>query len=231
MLDYLSIITPLSRSENLKYLSCNIPSRIEWIIVTDGKVDINISLTQNIKVVEGPNTKGWGDVQRSIGVKYASRKYIYFLDDDNLISSFLLSIALSSIEYYNSDGALFGIISHYPFIEDYWFPPDHILKGNVDIGMFIGKRSCILELEFEHSKYFPDFKGARGADFEFIKNYNNTFKIIKLPMILGFHNAIDLVKNNSKFTIENLSTEDQLLKFSHSYVKNKNPLNRGSKNA
>jgi glycosyltransferase involved in cell wall biosynthesis len=223
MLERLSIITPLSRKENYGILKSNIPSEVEWIIVSDGDLNIQIEINSNTKFILGPNTKSWGDVQRSIGINNATREFIYFLDDDNLIYPFALETAIEWISHYNTDAVLFGIVSFYPFLQNIWFPSNPILKGKVDLGMFLGKRKSICELIFNVDGHFPNFNGERGADFEFLRSFENRFKLLRLPMILGFHNAIELIKSNNDISSEMINENCNLLELINTYLQKINP--------
>lgn len=94
----LSIITPCSRPENLPAIYSSILSmnsdEVEWIIIYDSdKIDERIRQYESFVPIILTNQKrgnGNGGMQRNKGLELAKGKWIYFLDDDNLIHKKLL---------------------------------------------------------------------------------------------------------------------------------------------
>lgn len=95
----LSIITPCSRPENLPAIYLSILQMkvkdVEWLVVFTGKKDMRIKQYEkdvpirlfSIKIKTGI---GKGGQQRNEALKHVRGKYIYYLDDDNLVHPKLL---------------------------------------------------------------------------------------------------------------------------------------------
>ena len=103
-MEKLSIITPCSRPENLPAIYSSIlamnSSQVEWIIVYDSdSIDKRIKQYESFVPIILTNEKGgyaFGSNQRNKGLELAKGKWIYYLDDDNLIHKMLLKKIQSS---------------------------------------------------------------------------------------------------------------------------------------
>jgi hypothetical protein len=195
----LSVITPVSKPELLPIVGLSIPKNAEWILVTDGPLQIPQGLRPHT-LIEGPQTNQWGDVQRQIGLEVATRLYIYFLDDDNLMLPSLPTLLIPMLEAEEKAGVLFGILVDYPNEIHLWPPPLDIVRGRVDTGMFLGRREAILNLHFQTpvpAKGWPNLQGERYANFVFIKAFDEAYGLSRLTAIYGYHNAIRFFKKNT----------------------------------
>jgi glycosyltransferase involved in cell wall biosynthesis len=94
----LSIITPCTRPENLPAIYRSIlamkSSEVEWIIVYDSdKIDERIKQYEDfvpIILIKQKGGHAYGSDQRNKGLELAKGKWIYYLDDDNLVHTRLL---------------------------------------------------------------------------------------------------------------------------------------------
>src|SRR3954462_2016899 len=194
---FLSVITAVSRPELLPLIACSVPAEAEWILVTDGPRKIPGGLRSHL-LVEGPSTRQWGDVQKRIGLQTATRPFVYFLDDDNLMLPSLADLLIPFLENETHAGALFGLVVNLENQTHLWPPPLKIMRGRVDTAMFLGRRDAIMQLRFPEASYgqgWPDLQGERYGDFIFLEAFDNQFGLSRLPAIYGFHNGIDFLKN------------------------------------
>jgi len=194
--ELLSVITPVSRPENLSCVALSVPRNAEWILVTDGALTVPDGLRPHL-LIEGPRTNQWGDVQRQIGLQAATRPFVYFLDDDNLMLPSLAELVIPFLESQALPGALFGVLVYTPDRETHlWPPPRPVRLGCVDTAMFLGRREAIMQLHFQGtaSPGWPNVQGQRYADFIFLQAFENTFQFAHLPAMYGFHNAIPMLQ-------------------------------------
>ncbi len=210
---FLSVITPVSRPELLPLIACSVPPKAEWILVTDGPREIPSGLRSHV-LVEGPATGQWGDVQRRIGLETATRPFVYFLDDDNLMLPMLADLLIPFLENETRPGVLFGLAVNLQNQTHLWPAPQKADRGRVDTAMFLGRRDAIMELRFPEPRYgrgWPDVRGERYADCMFIQAFENQFGLARLPAIYGFHNGINFLKTTEPelyrdFEAQNLSS-------------------------
>jgi hypothetical protein len=192
----LSVITPVSRPANLASVARSIPDGAEWVLVTDGPLHISSGLRTHT-LVEGPKTGQWGDVQRQIGLIEATRRFVYFLDDDNLMLSELPELVIPFLCERSLSGILFGLLIHTPKGLCVWTPPRTVELGCVDTAMFLGRRDAVLGLQYQgeaQGRGWPAVQGRRCADFVFLKAFEDTYGLPLLPAVYGFHNGVSLVK-------------------------------------
>jgi hypothetical protein len=214
----LSVITAVSRSEFLPLIAWSVPIEAEWILVTDGPREIPGDLRPHT-LIEGPRTGQWGDVQKRVGLEAATRPFVYFMDDDNLMLPMLADLLVPHLESGNHAGVLFGLVVNLGNQTHVWPAPLKVKRGRVDTAMFLGRKDAIMKLRFPEPSYghgWPDLRGERHGDFIFLEAFENQFGLARLPAIYGFHNAIDFLKNTEpelysdleahKFTSEKLTT-------------------------
>jgi hypothetical protein len=193
--EHLSVITPVSRPENLSLVGSSVPPQTEWILVTDGPLDIPANLRPH-RLIQGPRTAQWGDVQRQLGMQAATRRYVYFLDDDNLMLPDLPELVLPHLERHSLAGALFSILAHTASTRPHLWPaPPVVEAGRVDTAMFVGRREHILRLTFNGVAGigWPNAEGRRHADFLFLRAMEESSGLARLPALYGFHNGIPLL--------------------------------------
>jgi hypothetical protein len=192
----LSVITPVSRPGLLPRVARSVPSEAEWVLVTDGPLEIPDGLRANT-LIEGPRTGQWGDVQRQIGLGEATRPFVYFLDDDNLMLPALAELVIPYLEDGGLGGVRFGLLAHTRKGFRIWTPPRAVEVGCVDTAMFLGRRDAILELQFggpARGRGWPDIQGGRSADFVFLSAFEETHDLPLLPAIYGFYNGVALLE-------------------------------------
>lgn len=193
----LSVITPVSRPELLLIVALSVPDEAEWVLVTDGPLEIPRGLRPHV-FIEGPKTGQWGDVQRQIGLEAATRPFVYFLDDDNMMLPDLADLLIPYLENGNHAGVLFALLIHLSDKSYLWPPPVTVQAGRVDTAMFFGHRNAALEVRFQEPGYgrgWPDRQGQRGADYIFLEAFEDHVGLSRLPALYGFHNAVDLIKD------------------------------------
>ncbi len=193
----LSVITAVSRPTNLPLIAWCIPPHAEWILVTDGPRE-RPAISRPHVWIEGPKTGGWGDAQRRAGIQAATRPYLYFLDDDNLMLPMLPDLVLPFLEAGGHAGLLFGLLVNLHGQTHLWPSPLQIRRGRVDTAMFVGRKDAVETLRFSHPDYgtlWPDLKQERYGDFVFIEAFDSQVGLARLPGIYGFHNAFNLLRN------------------------------------
>lgn len=192
----LSVITPVSRPELLPLVAQSVPDQAEWLLVTDGPLEIPCDLRSHV-LIQGPKTRQWGDVQRQIGLEAATRPFVYFLDDDNLMLPILAELLIPYLEHGNHSGVLFGLLVDDMQETHLWPAPAKVKGGRVDTAMFFGRTKSILDLCFDEpvgGRGWPNLHGRRYADFIFLEAFEKRFGLSRLPAIYGFHNGIDLLR-------------------------------------
>ncbi len=191
----LSVITPVSRPELLPLVAQSVPDLAEWLLVTDGSLEIPRELRPHV-LIQGPKTRQWGDAQRQIGLAAATRPFVYFLDDDNLMLPVLAELLIPYLEQGNHSGVIFGLLVGVMQETHLWPAPAKIKAGRVDTAMFFGRTRSILDLCFDEpisGRGWPNLHGRRYADFIFLKAFEERFGLSRLPAIYGFHNGIGLL--------------------------------------
>jgi hypothetical protein len=191
----LSVITPVSRPGLLPLVAQSVPDQAEWLLVTDGALEIPCELRPHV-LIQGPKTGQWGDVQRQLGLKAATRPFVYFLDDDNMMLPVLAELLIPYLEQGNHSGVLFGLLVDAMQETHLWPAPAKIKAGRVDTAMFFGRTRSILDLRFDEpisGRGWPDLHGRRYADFVFLEAFEERFGLSRLPAIYGFHNGIGLL--------------------------------------
>ena len=195
--ELLSVITAVSRPLNLPLISWCIPSGAEWVLVTDGPRERPVLSRPHIWI-EGAQTGGWGDAQRRIGIEAATRPFLYFLDDDNLMLPVLPDLVIPFLENGKQAGLLFGLLVNLNNQTHLWPAPLQIMRGRVDTAMFLGRKDAIAKMRFSDPTYgplWPDLKQQRHGDFVFIETFDRQIGLARLPAIYGFHNAINLLRD------------------------------------
>ncbi len=214
----LSVITAVSRPELLPLIAWSVPAEAEWILVTDGPREIPRELRAHV-LIEGPATGQWGDVQRRVGLEAATRPFVYFLDDDNLMLPMLADLVIPYLESEKHAGVLFGLVVNLENQTHIWPAPLKVERGRVDTAMFLGRKDAIMKLRFPEPGYgrgWPELRGERHGDFIFMQAFESQFGLSRLPAVYGFHNAISFLKNTEpelysdleahKFTSDTLTT-------------------------
>lgn len=208
--EQLSVITPVSRPELLECVALSVPEQAEWILVTDGPLTIPDGLPPHV-LIEGPRTRQWGDVQRQLGLEAATRPFVYFLDDDNLMLPILADLVIPYLEAHALAGALFGVLVHLSERETHvWPAPPQVRIGRVDTAMFLGRRDAILQLQFREpvlARGWPNLQGPRYGDFIFLEAFEKAFGLARLPAVYGFHDGIRLVGDLEPQLFLNLRAE------------------------
>ncbi|HKS24323.1 MAG TPA: hypothetical protein VJZ76_16100 [Thermoanaerobaculia bacterium] len=207
--EQLSVITPVSRPQLLPAVGSSVPSGAEWILVSDGAMAIPDGLRPHILIC-GPRTTNWGHAQRALGLEAATRRFVYFLDDDNVMLPSLGELLIPYLERYALAGALFGILIHASTGRTHvWPAPPKIRIGRVDTAMFLGRREEILQLQFSepvHARGWPNVRGREG-DFLFLKAYEAEFGLTRLPALYGFHNGLVLLQKLQPWFFRNIESE------------------------
>ena len=200
----LSVITPVSRPQFLPLLAPTIPADAEWILITDGPLELPPGLRPHT-MIEGPRTGKWGDAQRQIGVEAASRPFMYFLDDDNLMLPNLADRIIPHLNAEHGQGLLFGLLLNESDRALIWSAPISVERHQVDTAMFIGRTEAVRSVRYQgnydgagwpdiHSGRWPLLAGERCADFVFLQSFEQTFGLLRQPAIHGFHNGVELLR-------------------------------------
>jgi predicted O-methyltransferase YrrM len=193
--EQLSVITPVSRPGLVPIIAPSVPIEAEWILVTDGPQDLSPDLRPHV-LIEGPETRRWGDAQRQIGLEAATRPFVYFLDDDNLMLPMLAELVIPYLDAGDHAGAVFGLLYRHPGGRFYiWPPPTRVERSQVDTAMFLGRTAAARSIRW------PDLdagdwqlKGQRCADFVFIQAFDERDGLVRLPAICGFHDGVSIIR-------------------------------------
>lgn len=192
----LSVITPVSRPGLLPVIAPSVPPGAEWILVTDGPQEIPPGLRPHV-LVEGPATGRWGDAQRQAGLEVATRPFVTFLDDDNLMLPALAELVIPALEASGRAGALFGLLLLHPGGFFVWPPPVRVERSQVDTAMFLGRTDAARRVGWpdlgDGSR--PDLAGQRCGDYVFLRAFDEQEGLLRLPAICGFHDGVGVVRH------------------------------------
>jgi hypothetical protein len=207
--EQLSVITPVSRPQLLPAIGSSVPRGAEWILVSDGAMAIPDGLRPHILIC-GPRTTNWGHAQRALGLEAATRRFVYFLDDDNVMLPSLGELLIPYLERYTLAGVLFGILIHVSAGNTHvWPAPPKVRLGRVDTAMFLGRREESLQLQFHKpvdARGWPNVRGREG-DFIFLKAYESKFGLTRLPALYGFHNGLALLRQLQPWFFRNVESK------------------------
>ena len=193
-----SVITPVSRPYLLPLIQHSIPQSAEWILVSDGPVRLSAGLRPH-RFVTGPATASWGNAQRALGIQKASREYLYFLDDDNLMLPDLPRLTLPSLVETGAFGVLFGLLAEYFGESHLWPAPSVVGPMHVDTAMFLGRRDAVSTLRFSSGAVCSGWpvSDGRGADCVFLREFEKKFGLRRAASFWGFHNGVDLLRREA----------------------------------
>lgn len=192
----LSVVTPVSRPELLPLLSATIPPHAEWVLVTDGPRAVPAGLRPHV-LLEGPATGSWGDVQRQIGLHAATREFVTFLDDDNVMLPQLADLVVPAVAGAGADGAVFGLLLRHPAGFYAWPPPVRVLRSQVDTAMFLGRTEAARRIgwpDLRDGSWGP-LTGLRCGDFAFLRAFDEALDLLRLPAIFGFHDGVAVLRH------------------------------------
>jgi len=183
----ISIITPVIRPDNLPAVWNSITTDdFEWLIICDTD-DLNSFLTES-NYIRDPRVKyiqhssaGFslgisGNPQRNKGLDKAKGKFVYFLDDDNIVHPDYFKTILPIIQT-NTVGVVVAQI--FPSgVPRLIAAPDSVQPCHSDTAQFIIPREFIGELRWEPHNYCAD-----GAFFPAIfKEHPDEFVFINKPL-------------------------------------------------
>ncbi len=197
--ELLSVVTPVSRPELLPIIAASVPAAAEWVLVTDGPQEIPSGLDERraFRLIEGPATGRWGDVQRQIGLEAASRPFVTFLDDDNVMLPALAELVIPALEASGRAGAVFGLLLHNPGGFYSWPPPTRVERSQVDTAMFLGRTDAARSVGWPDlgSGAWPELDGQRCGDFVFMRAFDEQAGLLRLPGIFGFHDGVGVIRH------------------------------------
>jgi predicted O-methyltransferase YrrM len=194
--EQLSVVTPVSRAGLLSIVAPSVPPEAEWILVTDGPQNVPLHLRPHV-LIEGPETRRWGDAQRQIGLEAATRPFVYFLDDDNLMLPMLAELVIPYLEAGDHAGAAFGLLHRYAGGRFYiWPPPTRVERSQVDTAMFLGRTEAARSVRWPdlHTDGWPHLDGQHCADFVFMQAFDERVGLLRLPAICGFHDGVSMIR-------------------------------------
>lgn len=189
----LSVVTPVSRPELLTLIAPAVPLRAEWLLVTDGPLALPPGLRDHVHI-DGPATGQWGNAQRQVGLEAATRPFVTFLDDDNVMLPMLAELVLPVLEASGADGALFGLLLRHPAGFYAWPPPVRVERSQVDTAMFLGQTAAARAVGWpDHG---PGPGTERSADFMFLRAFETQRSLLRLPGIFGFHDGVACLRHH-----------------------------------
>ena len=144
-------------------------------------------------------------VARNIGIKYAKKKYLFFVDGDVEILGDFLAVALKRIEYY---GAICGNLEEVEYTFDYSkvlnqklrYPRTIEMEVSLFGGIFLTKSSV-----FQTIGLFDEKLGI-NEDNDFSLRMSMSEKILYIPVIVGRHHTIPY--QNPKRLMRQIKNED-----------------------
>jgi hypothetical protein len=170
----LSIITPCSRPHHLARIRETIPDGAQWIVVLDRpNLDDAPRELLGASEIEFYSTTGAGidgNPQRNLGLSYARREYVYFLDDDNIVHPALSSVVAAHardgkvvvVNQLRADGT----------VRLRARPP--VRTGRVDTAQFLVPRDVAVrhrwkvDAKFADGAYFSEIYAQRPEAFAFV---------------------------------------------------------------
>jgi predicted O-methyltransferase YrrM len=196
--ELLSVITPVSRPGLLPLIAATIPAAAEWILVTDGPRQIPSGLRPHV-LIEGPATGRWGDVQRQLGLRSATRPYVTFLDDDNVMLPMLADLVIPALEASGGAGAVFGLLLLDSGGFYTWPPPIRVERSQVDTAMFLGRTEAARRVGWPDlaSGAWPGLEEQRCGDFVFLRAFDEESPLLRLPLIAGFLDGLGLIRRHA----------------------------------
>jgi hypothetical protein len=204
--EQLSVVTSVSRPELLPAIAPTVPPDAEWVIVGDGPQEIPAGLRPHV-YLEGPETRRWGAAQKRVGLEAASRPFVYFLDDDNVMHPGLAELLVPYLERRDAAGALVGLLARSKGRVYMWPPPTRVERSQVDTAMFFGRREAALNVRYEGRRgggggwpdledgTWPHREDSHGDDAVFIGAFDQTFGLLRLPAIYGFKNGLFVLRD------------------------------------
>jgi hypothetical protein len=168
------LITPVSRKKNLIKIKKTIKFNyfFKWIIIYDTKIikDKTKIFSDNKNIIELFHKQKFsvsGNAQRNLALKYLNKIknkdfYIYFLDDDNVIHKNFYIILdkiksnsrkkIYTFDQYRNDKIYLNNKFEYLKI----LKGNKIIKGNIDIAMFLPHFSLVNNIRWKIDKYESD---------------------------------------------------------------------------
>lgn len=194
----LSVVTPVSRPGLLPLIAPTVPLGAEWVLVTDGPMEMPPGLRSHV-LVEGPATGRWGDVQRQVGLMAATRPYVTFLDDDNVMLPTLAELVIPALEASGAEGAVFGLLLLNAGGFYIWPPPVRVERSQVDTAMFLGRTGTARRVGWPDlgSGAWPGLEAQRCGDFVFLRAFDEQAGLLRLPVIAGFHDGVDVIRRHA----------------------------------
>jgi len=194
--ELLSVITPVSRPALLPVVAASVPPGAEWILVTDGPIEIPPGLRPHA-LIEGPATARWGDAQRQIGLEAATRPFVTFLDDDNVMLPMLAELVIPALEHSGRAGAVFGVLIRVADGFYIWPPPSRVERSQVDTAMFLGRTEAARRVGWPElaAGDWPHLAGQRCGDFVFLRAFDEQEGLLRLPSICGFHDGVAVLRH------------------------------------
>lgn len=196
--ELLSVVTPVSRPGMLAHIAPSVPRDAEWILVSDGPMDAPVGLRPHTWI-EGPATGRWGDVQRQVGLQAATRPFVTFLDDDNLMLPLLGDLVIPALEASRSAGALFGLVTVASGRHYVWPPPARVERSQVDTAMLLCRTAAARSVgwpDLDDGRH-PGLAGQRCGDYVFIRELDERVGLLRLPLVAGFHDGVATVQQHA----------------------------------
>jgi len=184
-----TFITPLTRPYNIKLMHNSIMASVtkdvewDWIIVEDGDSLLEAGDCLCTKYISYPSDdKGLsGNPQRNVALDHVDcDRYVYFLDDDNIVHSNLFIRATKILQ--NSNKALIFSQVHKIGIPRLIPQPDRIVPCHIDTAQFLIPRDLIGDLKWENFNYCAD-----GAFFSTLYNQHKDRFIITKEMLCYYN--------------------------------------------
>tara|TARA_B110000908_G_C10250609_1_gene451797 strand:+ start:1893 stop:2864 length:972 start_codon:yes stop_codon:yes gene_type:complete len=177
---------------------CNFSlSNCEVICVDSGSTDntLGIMLSYKDKISNLSVLKLEGElnasVARNAGLKYVSKKYVFYVDGDVELNSGFIHEAIKRITDGQADGCT-GILHEVIYSADYKTTvKEKFIRKNCNTeqvvkaagGIFIVKHSAIKKIEPWDENYF------RAQDFEYTLRFSKKHKLVSIPYSMGVHHT------------------------------------------
>jgi len=153
-------------------------------------------------------------IGRNVGIRNASRNYLFFIDGDVEIEEYFIEKAISILKKNTTCGAVYGELREYQYTTDY---KDivHKIVSRYGIhkqkrvmfgpGIFMTTKSVVLKTGFFNETY------DRNEDTEYTLRLSTSHSILAIPDLMGTHHTISYF-NSTRYRNNILKTEGYFLK-------------------
>lgn len=161
---------------------------------TDGTVEIIKQYSDKIEHIQLYGVSGYSNaaIGRNVGIKYSSKKYIYFIDGDIALNYQFITESLKLIRDNDAD-AVTGRLAEIQYdeqyskvlniIEDRFHINEH-KRVRISGGCFIVKKAIVDEIGYFNEKL------VMNEDIDFSLRISRLYEFISIPVSMGTHHTV-----------------------------------------